>query len=328
MHPFSRLSLRTAQIGAVFLIATVGPQALAEYPDKVVRIVVGHTAGSPPDILSRIIVNELLEAEGWKVVVENRPGAIQTLAAAEVLKAPADGYAVYPVTVPVAAAPSLLPNTGFDLTNDMVPVIQVSRSYTVLITSPSIPAQSVAELVTYAKSQPQGLNFSSAGFGTPSHLIGEMFKRETGIKAVHVPYQQMPLAVSDLLNSTNHFMFIATLPVVDLVNSGKLNALAVTSPKRIEMLKGVPSVVEQGMPNLVVQDWLGFTVKAGTSADVVNRLNEAINKALKKGSVREAFAKLGAEPVGGAPGEFGNLLRSQTQHWAKVIREADIKIQR
>ena len=187
---------------------------------------------------------------------------------------------------------------------------------------------SIGELVAFAKTQSQGLNFSSAGFGTPSHLIGEMFKRDTGMKAVHVPYQQMPQAVSDLLNSTNHFMFIATLPVIDLINSGKLKALAVTSPKRIETLKDVPTVIEQDMPSLVVEDWLGFAVKTGTPMEILSRLNEAINRALKTDRVRVAFAKLGAEAVGGSPEDFGNLLRSQTQHWANVIKEADIKVQR
>jgi tripartite-type tricarboxylate transporter receptor subunit TctC len=138
----------------------------------------------------------------------------------------------------------------------------------------------------------------------------------------------MPQAVSDLLNSTNHFMFIATLPVIDLINSGKLKALAVTSPKRIETLKDVPTVIEQGMPSLVVEDWLGFAVKTGTPMEILSRLNEAINRALKTDRVRVAFAKLGAEAVGGSPEDFGNLLRSQTQHWANVIKEADIKVQR
>jgi tripartite-type tricarboxylate transporter receptor subunit TctC len=296
------------------------------FPSKVITIVVPTAPATPPDIISRVIATELAESEGWRVVVENKPGAVLTIGGAEVLKHPADGHAIYAMALPVSAAPSFLPNMPFKLESDFAPVVKISTSYNVLVVNPSVQAKSVAELVSLLKSQPDKLTFSSGGFGTPAHLIGEMFKLQTGARATHVPYNQFPQAIADLLSGTNHFMFVTTLPVVDLIGSGKLRALAVTGPKRIAALKDVPSIVEAGFANLVVEDWVGFAVKRGTPDDAVARLNAAVNKALAKPKVREAFARVGAEPAGGTAAAYGDLVKSQVAHWAKVIKDSGIKM--
>jgi tripartite-type tricarboxylate transporter receptor subunit TctC len=303
------------------------PAAHAQtYPSNVIRIVAPFGAGTPPDIISRLVATELSESQGWQVIVENRPGGVTTIAGSEVLKQPADGYAIYAMALPVSASPALVAKMPYQLEAEFLPVIKVSTSYNVLVVNPSLPAKSVGELVAYLKSQPDKFNFSSGGFGTPAHLVGEMFKLQTGVRAAHVPYQQFPQAIADLLNGTNHYMFITTLPVVDLIAAGKLRALAVTSPKRIEALKDVPTVVEQQFPDLQVADWVGFAVKIGTPNEIVVRLNGAINKALTSPKVRDGFAKLGAEPAGGTPAEFGDLLKSQIAHWRKVVAESGIKM--
>jgi tripartite-type tricarboxylate transporter receptor subunit TctC len=214
---------------------------------------------------------------------------------------------------------------GFE--RDFEPVIKASVSYNVLVVNPSVPATSVAELVALLKSQPDKLTFSSGGFGTPAHLIGEQFKLQTGTRAQHVPYAQFPQAIGDLLNGTNSFMFVTMLPVVDLIKTGKLRALAVTGPKRVSALPDVPTIVEAGFPSLVVEDWVGFAVRRGAPKETISQLNGAINRALQKTSVRETFAKLGAEPVGGSPEEFGELVKSQVQHWKKVVADAGIRVQ-
>jgi tripartite-type tricarboxylate transporter receptor subunit TctC len=309
------------------LLAAVQSRANADsYPSNTVRIFVPTAAGTPPDIISRIVATEVTEADNWKVIVENRPGALQTLAAAEVLKQPADGLSIYAMSIPVSSAPALMPNIPFRPEIDFVPVIKISSSYNVLVVNPSVPAKSVADLVALLKERPDGLNFSSAGFGTPAHLIGEMFKVQENVRATHVPYQQMPQAIGDLLNGTNQYMFITTLPVVDLISSGKLRALAVTARKRIAALRDVPTVAEQGFPDLFVEDWIGFAVKAGTPGDIVGKLNVALNKALAKPKVREAFGKLGADPAGGTADEFGSLLAAQVAYWSKIVRESGIKL--
>jgi tripartite-type tricarboxylate transporter receptor subunit TctC len=311
---------------AAAILAPLHEAAAQPFPSKVITIVVPTAPATPPDIISRVIATEVSETEGWKVIVENRPGAIQTIAGAEVLKQPADGHAIFALSIPVSAAPALLPNMPFRLESDFTPVIKISTSYNVLVVNPSVPAKSISDLVALVKSQPDKLNFSSGGFGTPAHLIGEMFKLETGTRATHVPYNQFPQAIADLLSGTNQFMFITTLPVVDLIASGKLRVLAVTGPKRIAALADVPTIVEQGFPNLVVEDWVGFAVKSGTPDETVSRLNAAINKALSKPKVREAFARVGAEPAGGTPTAYGDLVKSQVAHWAKVVKDSGIKM--
>jgi tripartite-type tricarboxylate transporter receptor subunit TctC len=320
-----------ARAGLVLSAANIlGPasEAVAQsFPSNVIRIIVPTAPSTPPDIISRVIATKLSESEGWKVIVENRPGAVMTIAGSDVLKQPADGTSIYAMSVPITAAPAFMPNMPFQLEKDFAPVIKISTSYNVLVVHPSVAAKSVSELVALIKSQPDKLTFSSGGFGTPAHLIGEMFKLQTGVRATHVPYQQFPQAIGDLINGTNQYMFITSLPVVELISSGKLRALAVTGSRRIPVLKDVPTVVEQGFPGLVIEDWVGFAVKSGTPNDIIARLNAAINKALAKPKVREAFAKLGAEPAGGTPEAYGDLIKSQLAHWGKVVKDSGIKMQ-
>jgi tripartite-type tricarboxylate transporter receptor subunit TctC len=301
--------------------------AQALFPSGAVRFVVPFSASTPPDIVSRVIAKGLTEGEGWRVIVENRPGGITTIAAADVLSQLADGHSLYAMSTPSVAAPSLVPNIGFNLDKDFEPVVKATVSYNVLVVNPSVPAKTVAELVALLKNQPDKHTFSSGGFGTPAHLIGEQFKLQTATRAQHVPYAQFPQAIGDLLNGTNTFMFITMLPVVDLIKTGKLRALAVTGSKRVAILPDVPTIVEAGYPSLVVEDWTGFAVKHGTPKEIVARLNGAINKALQKPSVQEALAKIGAEPAGGTSDEFGRLVSDQIAHWMKIVAEADIKVQ-
>jgi tripartite-type tricarboxylate transporter receptor subunit TctC len=308
-------------------LAATAPAGAQTYPSRMIRIVVPVPVGAPPDIITRIVANELVQTEGWRIVVENKPGAIGTIGGAEVLRQEADGHTIISLGLPEAVAPALLANIGFRLDTDFTPVIKVMTASQVLVVNPAVPAASLQELVALLKSQPDKLTFSSGGFGTPAHLAGELFKQQTGVRAVHVPYQALPQAIGDLVNGTNSYQFITPLPILDLVASGKLRALAVTSSARIAALKDVPSVPEAGFPGLIVQDWMGFQVKGGTPEQVVARLNEAINKALAKQNVREAFAKIAAEPAGGSAAEFGAHIKAQVAYWDKVVKDAGIKIQ-
>jgi tripartite-type tricarboxylate transporter receptor subunit TctC len=310
------------------LVLTSGSSAYSadSYPSKVIRIVVPTTPGTPPDAISRIIANELYESDGWKVVVENRGGALQTLATIDVLKHEPDGYTLLAMSVPMMAAPALLPDLGLRPETDFAPVIKLSTSYNVLVVTPTLPVKSVAELVDLLKSQPDKYNFSSAGFGTPAHLIGELFKLKTGVRATHIPYQQGQQRLVDLMSGMIQFDFIASISAVDFIATNKLRALAVTAPKRIPVLENVPTVVEQGFPDLIAEDWVGFVVRAGTPNEIVARLNESIGRALAKPKIREAFAKLGAEAQGGSSADFRKFIADQSALWTNVVKVSGIKL--
>jgi tripartite-type tricarboxylate transporter receptor subunit TctC len=327
MRRLFHLPLWGASLLALGFVAAAAPVGAESYPSNMIRIVVPSAADSPPNVVSRIVAGELAEAEGWRVVVETKPGAMHKVGATDVLSRPADAYSIFTTSLPGMVAPALLGNMGYRLDVDFTPVIKLWTSYNVLVVHPSVPVRSLSELVALMKREPDALSFSSGGFGTPAHLVGELFKLRTGARATHVPYQGMSHGMLvDLLNGTNHFQFATTVLVLDLIATGRLRALAVTAPRRLATLENVPTVIEEGFPELIVDSWVGYLVKSGTPPEIVIRLNGAINKVLAKPRLREAFAKLGAEPAGGTPGEFGQFVSSELAYWAKVVKESGIKM--
>jgi tripartite-type tricarboxylate transporter receptor subunit TctC len=306
--------------------AARGSAGAQTFPSKAIRFVVPASVSTPPDILARIIANGIAANEGWATIVENKPGAVMTLGAGEVLKQPADGHTVLAAMTGVAAISALMPSASINIETDFAPVVRVGTAYNVLVVGPSVPVHSVAELIAFLKENPDKHTYSSGGFGTPAHLLGELFKLETGVQATHVPYNQFPQAIADLIAGVNTYQFITILPVAQLIKTGKLRALAVMSPKRNADLPDVPTIAEVSFPKLELGDWSGLLVKAGTPRDVIMRLNRAVNNALKSDRVLNAFAKLGIDVGGGTPEEFGAYLHAETVRWTKVIRDAGIRI--
>jgi tripartite-type tricarboxylate transporter receptor subunit TctC len=324
--PRQRAPMRLAGLLMLFVLAAQSTAGAQSFPSNTIRIVAPTTPGGLPDVISRIVAAARAENEGWRLVVENRPGALMTLAMADVLKQPADGHSIFPLMAGAMATPALLPTTRVRIDRDFAPVVRMSTSYLALVANASVSASSVSELVSLLRSQPDKLNISVGGLGTPGHLLAEAFKLRTGVRATIVPYQQMQQRTADLLGGTTHFGFYPTPMVAGLIATGKLKALAVTAPMRVAALANVPTIAEQGFPEFAVGDWYGLLVKSGTPHDVVMRLNQAANTALKQQGVRDALTKLGAEPVGGTPDEFERLIKSELVYWADVVKQAGIKL--
>ncbi|MCC6474247.1 MAG: tripartite tricarboxylate transporter substrate binding protein [Burkholderiales bacterium] len=333
MRHSSKTPFRLAATGrlhaAAFVIAA-GWQFAAfgqGFPAKPLRLVVATATSTPIDIVSRYVAAGMSRDLGQNIVVENRPGAGYVVAFGDVRKSPADGYTMAVFFLPVSVAPAIFTNYPIDLRKDFAPVAQTVWSYNVLVVHPSVPANSVKELVALAKSRPATLSFMTGGPGTPAHLAGELFKMETGIDTLHVPYVQFPQGIADLLGGRVQYGFIATPPMIPHIAAGKLRALAVTGPKRVPALKGVPTIAEAGFPRLEVRDWQGFMVKAGTPRDIVDRLNASVRKVLAEPATPAALDKFGADPAPGTPEDMGRLLASEIERWGKVARAANIRIQ-
>lgn len=323
-----RLSvLGIAPTAALAACIAIGPAAAQTYPAKPIRLVVPAAASTPIDILSRVVADKVGSLLGQPIVVEVRPGATGTVGAQEVLKQPADGYTLLTAMMPMSVAQSIYTNVPFDLRKDFEPIGQTAFSYNVLVVHPSVPANSPKELAGLLQAQAGKLSFGSGGPGTPAHIAGELFKQQVGADALHVPYHQFPQAIADLIGGQNHFMFVATPPVMGHIKSGKLRALAVTGPSRIGALGDLPTMREAGYPDFVVRDWQGFVVRAGAPREVIAKLNAAIATALASDDVKASFAKFGADPAAGSAEAFGKLIESDVERWAKLAKAANIKVQ-
>ena len=265
-------ALRNALVVAAIAVVWTASRADAQsYPSRPIRLIVPASVSTPPDIVSRIVVNALNESEGWTIVVENKPGGAQLLGTREALKQPADGYTLLTVGFPLTVAQSLVPDAGFNLSTDFAPIAQLVTTGNVLVVNPDLPVKTVAELVQYLKDNPDKGTFSSGGVGTPAHIIGELFKLKTGVRTTHVPYSEFPRAIADLLQGVNTYQFIAVAPVLGFINTGKLRALAVTPARRMAQLPDVPTLAEAGFPELTSFDWVGLAAKAGTPPAVIAR---------------------------------------------------------
>jgi len=319
-------TLRTACAVGLALCATV-PAFAQDYPNKPVRLVVPAFVGTPIDIISRQVATRLTQELGQPVVVDNKPGGTGIVGASDVLRQPADGYTLMTLYMPMTVSQSVNRQVTFDLRRDFVPIVQTVFSYNVLVVPPSVPVNTPAELVALLKSKPGQLNFASGGVTSPAHLAGELLTLQTGTRALHVPYNNFPQAIGDLLAGRIEFMFAATPPVVGHIAAGRLRPLAVTGDRRLPVLKDVPTMVESGFPDFVVRDWQGFMVRAGTPPAVVERINAAVRRIVANPEAIEGLAKLGAVPSAGTAAEFGKLVASEVESWARVVKAANISME-
>ena len=302
----------------------IGPARAQAWPAQPVRLVVGFAAGQAIDILARLIAQSLSEQLGQQFIVDNRPGVGGNIAAEMVARAPADGYTLLMIGANNPINSTLYDKLGFDLLRDFAAVAGVYRVYQVMEVNPAFPARSVAEFIAYAKARPGKINFGSAGTGSVAHVTGEMFKMMAGIDMQHVPYRGAPLALADLLGGQVQVMFDNLPSSIDHIRGGRLRALGVSTPTRLDLLPGVPPIADV-LPGFETSAFAGVGAPAATSREIVARLNKGIGGALADAKLARRIVDLGGVPMPMTPTEFGGLLAAETAKWAKVIHAANVK---
>ena len=315
--------------GMGVVLAVVAFTAWAQaYPNHSIRLVVPFPPAGATDILARLVAQRLTETMGQSVVVDNRPGAAGNIGSDVVAKAPADGYTLLMCTVSTHAInPNLYSKVPFDHIKDFSPVILVATVPNVLVVNPSLPVYTVADLIKLAKSKPGTLNFASSGSGTSIHLSGELFKTMAGVDMTHVPYKGSAPAVTDLVAGQVQVMFDNLPSALPQIKAGKLRAVAVTSPKRAPALPDVPTIAESGLPGFEAISWFGVVAPAATPAAIVSKLNAEIDRWLQAPETKEQLLGQGAaEAAGGTPEQFAAFIRSETDKWAKVVKESGAKV--
>ncbi len=305
--------------------ATLGPASAQTYPTKPIRWVSPWAPAGGNDVLSRAIGNEISRSLGQPVVVDNKPGASGTVGTDMVAKAPADGYTLTlgsPGTHATAA--SMVPGLPYDPVKSFTPIVLVGTVPNVLVVPPSVPANSVRELIAHLKAKPNSYNFASVGNGSMQHLAGELFKRMAGVEITHVAYKGSSPAMIDLTSGRIEMAFESMPVVLPLVRAGKLKALAVTTPQRSSLLPDVPTVAEAGLPGFDVTIWYGVFGPAGMPADVTAKLNQAINAAIRTPELGQRLSDLGADVAGGTPQDLGRYQAAESTRWSRFIKEAGI----
>ncbi len=314
---------------SMLIFATVSPgAAAADYPDKPIRMVVPWSPGGGSDVSGRIIAAKLGEAMGQQVVVDNRPGAAGNIGTAITAKAAADGYTILLADTGFSTGISLYANPGYHPIKDFAPVSLAAITPIVVVVHPSVPVNTMKELVALAKSQPGKLNTGSGGTGGSVHLAGEMFQLLTGTKLTHIPYKGSGPAVMDLAGGLVQVMFSTAPPVMPLIKAGRLRAIGVASNARSPFLPDVPTVKETGVADFVADNWYGVLVPTGTPRPVIERLQREIARAVMLPEARERFAGAGLEarPSKSAK-EFGAFVTNDVARWADVIKRANIRIE-
>ena len=310
---------------AVLALSASLAQAQA-WPTKPVRIVVAFAAGGSTDVTVRTIQERLARALGQPVVVENRAGAGGNIAADYVAKQPADGYTVLASADSLASNPHLFTSLPFDPAKDLAPVVQLTRQPVVLAVHPSLGVNTVAELVAAAKAKP-GLGYATSGAGSIQHMAGEWFAQLAGIKLTHVPYKGGGQAIIDLVGGQVPIGSLGNTPLLPHHRAGKVKILAQTTAARSQSLPDVPTYQEAGMRGLVLEQWLALFVAAATAADVKARLAAEVSKALADPAVRERYAQLGLEPVGGTPADIQRQYREDYAKYGRLIKELGIRLE-
>jgi tripartite-type tricarboxylate transporter receptor subunit TctC len=307
----------------LFLVPALA--AAQDWPARPVRLILPFPPGGGTDILGRLIAERLSASLGQPVVTENRGGAGGNVGAEAAARSAPDGYTIVLVAPSLAISPTLYSKINYDPVKDFAPVSLVATVPNVMITQPSLPAQSLQEFIAYARARPGALNFGSGGAGTSNHLAGELFNIVTGAKLVHVPYKGVNLAMQDVLAGNVHLVFIGIPAAAPHIKAGKLRALALVAPQRSGALPDVPTVAEAGLGDFEVTTWYGVLAPAGTPKNVISRLNAELVKIMHSPDLKEKLAATGTEPFTSTPEEFAAYIKREIAKWGDVIRKSGAK---
>ncbi len=309
------------------LLTATHASAQSPYPSRAVHILVGFTPGTAPDVAARILAAKFSESWGTPFVVDNVPGAGSNIATDKVAKSTPDGYTLLMGGNPsLVISPSLYDKLPYDPETDFAPISQVFIAANVLTVPPESPAKSVQDVVAMAKAQPGKLTYGHAGIGTSQHLGAELFKYMAHVDITAVAYRGTTALMPDLLAGRLNLSFANIVNVVPLAKEGKLRALAVTSLKRSALVPDLPTMAESGFPGFNAVPWFGLLAPAGTPTDIVEKLHRETVKVLAMADVRKQFDEFGLEPVGNSPAELAAIIKTETPEWAKVIKDAGIKL--
>ncbi len=298
----------------------------AAYPARVVTLINPFAPGSSTDMVARVVAQKLTEAWGKSVVVESRPGASGNIGLTAVARAPADGHMLGMMIVSHATNAALQgAKSGIDLVKDFAPISQVVSQPYIIVVNPSLPVRSIKELVALAKARPGAITYGSSGTGGVLHLAGELLAVQTRIQMTHIPYKGASPALSDVAGGHIAMLFLTRMTAQPFITAGRVRALAVTAPERIQGLD-LPTVQESGLTGPYdVSGWYGISAAAGTPSAIVERLNQDVNRVLKLPDVRERMLAEGTLPVGGTPAQFGELVRAEVEKWRRIIQQAAIR---
>lgn len=324
------MSERRRALGALLALAVCarGSSARADgFPAKAVRLVVPFPPGGFNDQLARVLAQRLQEAWRQPVLVENRPGGGSQIGTQTVARASADGHTLLLASFAFAANPALYPALPYDTARDFVPVVLCAATPNLLVVNNDLPVRSVQELIALARAKPGSLVYGSAGLGSSNHLSMELFKARAGVDLVHVPYKGSAPALVDMVGGRLHAMFDNTPNVLPQVRSGRLRALAVTSPRRFTLMPELPTVAESGLGDFDVSVWFGVVAPARTPQSAIDRVNADVNRILLVPDVQRAFREQGVEAIGGSPQQFAVHLRHQMAKWAGVVKQAGIRLE-
>ena len=312
------------QLVVAVSLAGVGTMAAAQsWPVKPIRWISPFAPGGGADITSRIIAQKLGPALNQQVLVDNRGGAGGNIGVDLAAKSPPDGYTLVLGTIgPIAINVSLYKKLPVDPVKDLLPITQAANALNVLVVHPSLPAKTVKEVITIAKARPGELSFGSSGPGATDHLAGELFKTLTGVNMVHVPYKGGAPAMLDLMAGQVQTVFSTVSTAIGAIKGGKVRAIAMTGDKRFELMPELPTIAEAGVPGFEVRNWYGVFVPAGTSREIVMRLNGELTKILQMPDVKAKLLESGIEALHGSPEQFAAYIQSETKRWAKVVKDS------